>query len=58
MFQPFWQAAHGDRQGAGLGLAICRSIVEAHGGTIWAEPAQGERVRVCFMLPQSQVPPT
>src|SRR5215831_484378 len=27
MFQPFWQAAREDRRGAGLGLAICRSIV-------------------------------
>jgi PAS domain S-box-containing protein len=51
MFQPFWQAGR-DRRGAGLGLAICRSIVEAHGGSIWAEPAEGQRVRVCFVLPR------
>jgi PAS domain S-box-containing protein len=51
MFQPFWQAGHADVRGAGLGLAICRSIVEAHGGSIWAEPAAGKRVRICFMLP-------
>jgi PAS domain S-box-containing protein len=57
MFQPFWQAARNDRRGAGLGLSICRSIVEAHGGTIWAEPAQGERVRVCFVLPRAPVVP-
>lgn len=51
MFQPFWQAGRGDLRGAGLGLSICRSIVEAHGGSIWAEPAAGLRVRVCFLLP-------
>jgi PAS domain S-box-containing protein len=51
MFQPFWQADHGHR-GAGLGLSICRSIVEAHGGTIWAEPAEGQRVRVSFHVPR------
>jgi PAS domain S-box-containing protein len=51
MFRPFWQSGR-DRRGAGLGLAICRSIVEAHGGTIWAEPAQGQRVRICFLLPR------
>ena len=51
MFEPFWQAGHGDRRGAGLGLSICRSIVEAHGGRIWAEPEPGKRVRICFALP-------
>jgi PAS domain S-box-containing protein len=53
MFQPFWQAGRKDRRGAGLGLAICRSMVEAHGGSIWVEPALGERVRVCFVLPRA-----
>ena len=51
MFQPFWQAGRGDLRGAGLGLSICRAIVEAHGGSIWAEPAEGRRVRICFLLP-------
>jgi PAS domain S-box-containing protein len=53
MFQPFWQADRSNRAGTGLGLAICRSIVEAHGGTIWAEPAEGKRLRVCFVLPRA-----
>lgn len=53
MFQPFWQAGRQDRRGAGLGLAICRAIIEAHGGSIWAEPAPGMRVRICLLLPSA-----
>ncbi len=44
--------------GAGLGLAICKAIVEAHGGTIYAEniPAGGALFR--FTLPQDEKPPS
>ena len=55
MFQPFWQASK-DRRGAGLGLSICRSIVETHGGRIWGEPEPGMRVRVCFEMPRATSP--
>ncbi|TBR39505.1 MULTISPECIES: sensor histidine kinase [Dyella] len=37
--------------GLGMGLAICRSIVEAHQGTIWFEPVPGRGSRFCFTLP-------
>jgi len=37
--------------GAGLGLAIGRGIVDAHGGAIWAEPAQPRGARITFTLP-------
>lgn len=55
MFKPFWQAGQADLRGAGLGLSICRSIVEAHGGTICAEPEPGMQVRISFTLPLASV---
>jgi signal transduction histidine kinase len=51
MFEPFWQARDADSRGAGLGMSICRSIIEAHGGTIEALPEPGKRVRICVWLP-------
>lgn len=38
-------------RGVGLGLAICRAIVQAHGGTIEARNADGGGAQVCFSLP-------
>jgi two-component system sensor histidine kinase KdpD len=43
--------------GAGLGLAICRAIVRAHGGRIWAENRAGGGLRVRFTLPLSDEAP-
>lgn len=37
LFDRFWQARKTGRRGAGLGLPIAKGIVEAHGGSIWAE---------------------
>ena len=37
--------------GAGLGLSIARAIVEAHGGRIWAESAEGRGATISFTLP-------
>jgi signal transduction histidine kinase len=37
--------------GSGLGLAIVRAIIEAHGGTVWAENVSGAGARIAFTLP-------
>jgi signal transduction histidine kinase len=39
-------------EGLGLGLAVCRRIVEAHGGRIWVEPADGGGALFRFTLPR------
>ena len=39
--------------GSGVGLHICRSIVEAHGGRIWASPAESGGTMVAFTLPMA-----
>jgi signal transduction histidine kinase len=42
--------------GTGIGLAIARSVIEAHGGTIRAEGADGRGARFRFVLPVAQAP--
>jgi PAS domain S-box-containing protein len=50
VFDRYWQSSRTDRQGAGLGLAIAKGIVETHGGRIWIESRPGEGTTASFTL--------
>jgi signal transduction histidine kinase len=49
VFKMFSQNGGGGR--AGLGLAIAKAFVEAHGGSIWIDPSATQGARFVFTLP-------
>jgi two-component system sensor histidine kinase KdpD len=58
VFEKFYRLQRpGERSGAGLGLTICRAIIDAHGGHIWAENRPGGGAAFRFTLPMHGTPP-
>jgi len=58
LFEKFFQTRHEAAQsGVGLGLAICRAIIEVHGGKIFAENRVNGGAIFTFVLPLDQPPP-
>lgn len=53
VFEAFQQLDHekGGTHGVGLGLAICRGLIEAHGGRIWVDDHIGDGTTMSFTLP-------
>lgn len=58
IFEKFYRAEKGKGGGVGLGLTICRGIVTAHGGRVWADNRDGGGAAFHFTLPIEGEPPT
>lgn len=55
IFDRFWQSDETKKKGSGLGLSICKSIVLAHNGKIWAESEEGRGSKFHFVLPSPYI---
>lgn len=59
LFKMFYQSDMSttrEKNGLGLGLYLCKKIIEAHGGTIWAKSGLGVGTTITFVLPKGIIP--
>ena len=59
IFRKFYQvdtSSTREKGGSGLGLSICKGIIEAHGGKIWAESELGKGATFSFTLMKTEKP--
>jgi signal transduction histidine kinase len=56
VFGIFQRLQSRDVPGTGIGLAICRKVIESHGGDIWIEPGTDVGTVVAFRIPHDGVP--
>jgi two-component system NtrC family sensor kinase len=54
-FSRLYNPEYANQRGTGLGLYICREIVEKHGGVIWADSQMGEWVKFSLTLPKEEI---
>ncbi|MGE0058575.1 MAG: ATP-binding protein [Dehalococcoidia bacterium] len=57
LFEAFYRAPGSKAKGTGLGLAVARGLVEAHGGRIWATNRDGGGAAISFTLPRNNAVP-
>lgn len=53
VFEKFGQVKNKSKGGTGLGLTICKHVVEAHGGKIWVESVYGHGAKFIFYIPKN-----
>jgi signal transduction histidine kinase len=51
VFEPFHQVDRSSTKGLGLGLALCKDLIERHNGRIWVQDHDGPGTIISFILP-------